>query len=257
MLEGQGCVGKSLQSLALHLLRTVRHPGKLCNYLGCWAEELKATRMQNPRTGLSLAAPSVCPTPGTNRTWLEGGPAPSQRSPEQTLTLFLWQGSHLLQEDQEERAQSRGCGGALTEPLCPTTPQLQAGNLWALGTWHLSHTPSRTSTHQALHATSAFQCSSRWIGATGTDSVRNLIHSPVPAWKPNPWATNLGFPTSCASSKTFTTSCCLCSKVRYLHGKHQSQKQVWHALSISENQALVSLFAQQPIFPHASQSLQS
>lgn len=33
----------------------------------------------------------------------------------QTLTLFFWQGSHLLHEDQAESRQSRGCGRLLTD----------------------------------------------------------------------------------------------------------------------------------------------
>lgn len=93
----------------------MRQPGKHCSYWERLAEELKAR--VSPVHGFSQQLPAVCPTPRTKQSRLGGGPA-SQFLRAHTLTLFLWQGSHLLHEDQAESTQSRGWGRLLTDRAC-------------------------------------------------------------------------------------------------------------------------------------------
>lgn len=132
MLEEVDCVGKFLQSsgflpvfslsLGLHLLRAARQPGNHWHYWEWRVEALKPPESKSQQHHLYRAFLSNSPLfaqPHAQKIQgLEEGPPPDfsdfMRRP-QTFTLFFWQESQWLHEDQAESRQSRGCGEMLTD----------------------------------------------------------------------------------------------------------------------------------------------
>lgn len=147
-------------------LRTVRWPGNHWSSRGWRAEELKwhlnAKACSLTCTGLSSAAPRCLPKPtDKKRQGLEEvlPPGFSDFMPRpQTLTLFFWQGSHLLHEDQGESVQSRGCGRLLTD----RAHLLVAMLLLVLLRLRVSSSPLHSTT-QELHHVKPLRCDDRSI----------------------------------------------------------------------------------------------